>query len=168
MKTKRLEGRDEAILEPALPIVDAHYHLFDLPNNRYMLDEYLADVNAGHNIIASVYCETQVFSRKDGPEVMRPLGEVEFANGIAAMAASGRYGDCLVNAGIVGHANMTFGSQVGELLDRCIEIAPDRYRGVRHVTLGLPERAALPVHHDLQAAAWSSRNERFPARACRT
>jgi L-fuconolactonase len=141
MKTKRLEGRDEVILEPELPIVDAHHHLFDLPNNRYMLDEYLEDVGAGHRIVASVYCETQAFSRKDGPEVLRPLGEVEFANGVAAMTAGGRYGECRVNAGIVGHANLTFGSQVGELLDRCTAAAPERFRGIRHVTLDYPNES---------------------------
>ena len=47
-----------------------------------MLDDYLADVNAGHNIIGSVYIETQAFARPDGPEELRPVGEVEFANGV--------------------------------------------------------------------------------------
>jgi len=139
MKTKRLEGRDEPIIEPDLPIVDAHIHLFDLPGNRYMLDEYLADAQGGHNVVASIYCETQTFSRTDGPEWMRPLGEVEFGNGLAAMTATGHYGKCLVNAGIVGHANLTFGARIGELLDRCMAAAPDRYRGVRHVTLDYPD-----------------------------
>ena len=139
MRTKRNEGRDEQILEPDLPIIDAHHHLFDLPNNRYMVDEFLADVNAGHRIVASIYCETQAFSRKEGPEWMRPIGEVEFANGVGAMTATGVYGPCQVCAGIIGHANLTFGSQVGELLDRCLERAPDRFRGVRHVTIDYPD-----------------------------
>jgi L-fuconolactonase len=139
MKTKRLEGRSESIIEPGLPIIDCHVHLFDLPNNKYMLDDYLDDVRAGHNIVGSIYCETQSFARKDGPEWMRPLGEVEFANGVAAMSASGTYGLCRVNAGIIGHANMTFGSHISELLDRCLSVAPERYRGVRHVTLDYPD-----------------------------
>ena len=95
---------------------------FDLPNNRYMLDDYLADAGAGHNIVASIYCESQAFVRKEGPEWMRALGEVEFANGIAAMTASGVYGKCRVAVGIIGHANMTFGAKIGELLDRCMEV----------------------------------------------
>jgi len=139
MKTKRLDGRDEPILDPDLPIVDSHIHLFDLPNNRYMLDDYLADAGAGHNMVASIYCESQAFVRKEGPEWMRALGEVEFANGIAAMTASGVYGKCRVAVGIIGHANMTFGAKIGELLDRCMEVAPDRFRGVRHVTLDYPD-----------------------------
>jgi L-fuconolactonase len=136
MQIKRLEGRDEPILDPEVPIVDAHHHLFELPGNRYMLEDYLADVSAGHKVIASVYCETQAFSRKDGPEWLRPLGEVEFANGVAAMTA---YGPCRVAAGIIGHANMTFGARIGELLDRCLAAAPERFRGVRHVTVEYPD-----------------------------
>ncbi len=139
MQTKRHEGRAEAILDPDLPIVDSHFHLFDLPNNRYMLDDHLADTQGGHNVLASVYCESQAFIRSSGPEVMRALGEVEFANGIAAMTAASRYGACKVAHGIIGHANMTFGSAVGELLDRGMAAAPDRYRGVRHVTLDYPD-----------------------------
>ena len=142
MQSKRLEGRDEPILEPDLPILDSHIHLFDLPGNRYMLEDYLADAGAGHNIVGAVYCETQAFSRPDGPEHLRPLGEVEFANGVAAMCASGTYGDCKVAHGLIGHANLTLGSVVGELLDRCIAAAPDRFRAIRHVAVEPPDDRA--------------------------
>lgn len=138
-RSKRLDGRNEQILEPDLPILDSHFHLFDLPQNRYMIDEYLDDVSSGHNIIASIYCETQSFVRTTGPEWMRPLGEVEFANGIAAMTATGKYSDCKVAHGIIGHANLTFGSRIGELLDRCMNSAPERFRGVRQVTVEYPD-----------------------------
>jgi predicted TIM-barrel fold metal-dependent hydrolase len=104
-----------------------------------MVEDYLQDAQGGHNVLAAIYCETQAFSRTTGPEHMRPLGEVEFANGVAAMTATGRYGKCIVGAGIIGHANLTFGTKVGELLDRCMAAAPDRYRGVRHVTLDYPD-----------------------------
>src|SRR5258706_8208991 len=135
------EGRDEPILDPDLPIIDSHHHLFDRPAQpdrpalRYMLDDYLADARAGHRIIASVYMELSAFARADGPEVLRPLGEIEFANGVGAMCASGVYGDCRVCAGIVGHADLRLGDQVAELLDRAMQLAPDRFRGVRQVTI---------------------------------
>jgi len=134
-------GRDEPILEPDLPIIDAHHHLFDRPAKpgqpplRYLLDEFLEDASAGHRIVASVYVEIHAFARPDGPEAMRPLGEVEFANGIAAMAASGRYGPCRVAAGIVGFADLRQGDAIAGLLDRCLEVAPERFRGVRQVTI---------------------------------
>lgn len=128
-------GRDEPILDPEIPIVDAHHHLFLRPTLRYLLDDYLADVTAGHRIVASVYVETQAFVQADGPALMRPVGEVEFANGMAAMAASGLYGDAKLCAGIIGYADMRLGDDVGRLLDRCMETAPERFRGVRQITL---------------------------------
>jgi predicted TIM-barrel fold metal-dependent hydrolase len=133
--TKLHEGRTEPIVDPGLPIVDAHHHLYDRPNLRYLLEDYLTDANAGHNVVASVYIETMEMARPDGPEVLRPLGEVEFANGVAAVSASGRYGPCRVAAAIVGHADLTQGDRVAELLDRSLGCAPDRFRGVRMVTL---------------------------------
>jgi predicted TIM-barrel fold metal-dependent hydrolase len=135
MTTKRLEGRDEAIIDPDLAIIDSHIHLFHLPSLRYMLDEYLADANAGHNIIAAVYVETQSFVRPDGPEVMRAIGEVEFANGVGAMSDSGVYGSRRIGAGIVGYADLRLGDEVASYLDRALQVAPDRFRGIRQVAL---------------------------------
>lgn len=133
-------GRDEPILEPNLPIIDAHQHLFDRPGLRYMVEDYLKDARAGHRVIASVYVETLAFARTDGPEVLRPLGEIEFANGIGAMCESGRYG-CRVGAAIVGHADMRLGDRVAELLDQAIARAPERFRGVRQVAIADPSSA---------------------------
>lgn len=136
--SRRHEGRDEPILAPDLPIVDAHHHLWDRPAGRYLFDDYLADVRAGHRIVASIYVETEAMARLDGPEVLRPIGEVEFANGVAAMSAGGGYGPCRVAAGIVGHADMTLGDEIAVLLDRAMAAAPDRFRGIRQITLEHP------------------------------
>lgn len=143
MNLKRLEGRDEPILDPDLPIVDAHHHLWDVPGIRYMLDDYLDDVRAGHKIVASVYVESRAFLRPDGPEVMRPLGEVEFANGAAAVGASGKYGNCRMCAAIVGYADLRLGSAIGTYLDAALQRAPDRFRGIRQVTLDHPSPSAF-------------------------
>lgn len=140
--TKRDEGRDEPVIDPDLPVIDAHHHLFDRPSIRYFLEEYLADAGAGHNIVASVYVETRAMARPDGPEVLRPIGEVEFADGMAAMSASGGYGPCRVAAAIVGYADLSAGDCVAELLDRALAVAPDRFRGVRQMTMDYPDEAA--------------------------
>jgi L-fuconolactonase len=87
-----------------------------------------------------VYVETLAFARTDGPAVLRPLGEIEFANGIGAMCDSGRYG-CRACAAIVGHADLRLGDQVAELLDCATERAPARFRGVRQVTIEDPSDA---------------------------
>jgi predicted TIM-barrel fold metal-dependent hydrolase len=137
-------GRGEPILEPDIPIIDAHHHLFDRPALRYMLGDYLQDVACGHRIVASVYVETQAFARTDGPEAMRPLGEIEFANGVAAMAASGVYGECRVNAAIVGYADLRLGDAVAEYLDAALALAPARLKGIRQVAIDDPSVLKSP------------------------
>ena len=82
----------EPILEPELPIIDTHHHLWDRNGWTYLLPELLADLNSGHNIVATVFEECRSMYRADGPVEMRPIGEVEFVAGIAAMSASGGYG----------------------------------------------------------------------------
>src|SRR5215470_11018043 len=84
-----LDRRKEPVLEPALPIVDPHHHLWDRPGWRYLLDELLADTGSGHNVIATVFVKARAMLRADGPPEMRAVGETEFVNGIAAMSASG-------------------------------------------------------------------------------
>ncbi|WLT08171.1 amidohydrolase family protein [Bartonella apihabitans] len=125
------KGKDETIIEPLQPIIDAHHHLFDRPPLTYLLKDYLKDARSGHNIIASVYVETQAFISHSEPEVMRPVGEVEFANGVAAMSDSGVYGKIKVADGIVGYADLRFGEKIAPLIDTCLERAGTRFKGVR-------------------------------------
>ena len=101
------------ILEPALPIVDPHHHLWERPGWRYMLDDLLADTNSGHNIVGTVFVQCRSMHRAGGPEEFRPVGETEFVNGVAAMSASGGYGAAKICAGIVGHVDLTPGRPRG-------------------------------------------------------
>lgn len=144
MTKKRLEGRDEAIVDPDLPILDTHHHLFLRPNVRYLFDDFLEDVRAGHRIVGSVFVEAQSMYRPDGPELLKPLGEVEFANGMGAMAASGLFGDCRACSAIVAHANLMAGDAVAEVLDGALAIAPQRMRGVRQIVFSHPSEALKP------------------------
>ena len=122
---------EEPILDPGLPIVDAHHHMSDLAAGRYMLPELMADIDTGHNVVATVFADSMAMYRADGPEMMRPVGEVEFANGIAAMAASGRYGKTRVAAAIVSGADLRHGGKIKALLEAQIEAAPHHFRGIR-------------------------------------
>src|SRR6202789_3688066 len=142
----------EAILEPDLPIVDPHHHLWDRPTEvlknlpplehgfmdiirevpRYLLDELLADLRSGHNIRGTIYMECGTMYRADGPEALRCVGETEFVNGIAAMTASGIYGDVRACAGIVGHVDLR--QDVGVVEDALrshIDAGHGRFRGIR-------------------------------------
>lgn len=122
----------EEIIDPDLPIVDAHHHLWDYPHHRYMLEQLLADTGSGHNVVATVFVECAAMYRSDGPEALRPVGETEFVNGIAAQSASGQYGATRVAAGIVAHADLLLGEAVDEVLEAHIAAAPARMRGIRH------------------------------------
>lgn len=125
------KAADEPALEPDLPIIDTHHHLWERPNFRYFLHELLEDLDCGHNIVATVFEECHAMYRADGPKHMRPVGEVEFVRGIAAMSASGKYGSTKVAAGIVGKADLALGDAVEEVLTAQIEAGGGRFRGVR-------------------------------------
>lgn len=126
----------EETLEPNLPICDPHHHLwefrYDREAPRYLIDELLVDLNSGHKIISTVFIECGAMYRATGPEAMRPVGETEFVNGIAAMSASGKYGETRIAAGIVGAADLCLGVDVGPVLDAHIAAAGGRFRGIRH------------------------------------
>ena len=124
----------EEILEPDLPIIDPHHHLWENSTFRYLFEEYLADVQSGHNIRASVFVECGAFYRKAGSPQMARVGEVEFANGVAVKAADGDYGKTLVCAGIVSSADISVGAEVAELLDAQLAVGGGRLRGVRVIT----------------------------------
>ena len=126
-----LAKRIEAAIEPELPIIDPHHHLWDVVHKRYLLDEILEDVRTGHDIRATVLVEARSMFKADGPEDMKCVGEVEFANGIAAMAASGLYGPTKVCAGIVSHADLR-GERIAEVLDALERAGGGRFKGVRH------------------------------------
>jgi len=129
--TAWLEQVREPIIDPARPICDPHHHLWDHPGSRYLLDELLADIGSGHNVVATVFVECASMYRNAGPDRLRPVGETEFVNGIAAMSASGGYGSARVCAGIVGFADLRLGAEVGAVLDRHLQ-ASERFRGIRH------------------------------------
>ncbi|MFW6094115.1 MAG: amidohydrolase family protein [Pseudomonadota bacterium] len=121
----------EDIIDPDRPVCDPHHHLWDHPGSRYLLDELLHDLRSGHNVVATVFVECGSMYRAEGPEALAPVGETEFVNGVAAMSASGAYGDVRACAGIVGFADLTLGAGVGEVLD--VHLArSDRFRGIRH------------------------------------
>jgi predicted TIM-barrel fold metal-dependent hydrolase len=141
-------AQTEAILEPDLPIIDPHHHLWDWPptrqmpkhdfstvvgrSMRYLLPELLADLNSGHNVRATVFVQCSSMYRADGPDALRSVGETEFVNGVAAMCASGRYGEVRACAGIVGHVDLTQGARASDALEAHLRAAGERLKGIRH------------------------------------
>jgi predicted TIM-barrel fold metal-dependent hydrolase len=130
-----LDRVQEEIIDPDLPICDTHHHLWgyrdEWVEKRYLMDEIQKDLQSGHNIVSSVFIECRAMYRADGPDEMKPVGETEFVNGIAAMAASGLYGKTRIAAGIVGAADLRLGAPVRAVLEAQIAAAPARFRGIR-------------------------------------
>jgi predicted TIM-barrel fold metal-dependent hydrolase len=140
----------EAILEPELPIIDPHHHLWDLrpliphfPEPRdpfvdavarspyYVFDQLLADLRSGHNVIGTVFVECDAFYRAGASAALKPVGEVEFVNGVAAQSACGMYGNLRACAAIVGHADLTLGDAALPVLEALIAAGGGRFRGIR-------------------------------------
>jgi len=139
----------EGILEPALPIIDAHHHMWDRPPERYGLDEVLADVRDGHNVRATVFMECTAMWKAEGPDHLRPVGETEYVNGAAAQSASGIYGESRVCAGIVSHADLRRGAAAREVLEAHVRAGGGRFCGIRQQAqfdekLGSMSRRAAP------------------------
>jgi L-fuconolactonase len=124
--------RHEEIIEPELPIIDPHHHLWDRPNYRYLFPELLADVGSGHNIRATCYEQAREMYRVSGPEELKSLGETEFVSGVAAMSESGKYGPTRCIAGIIGFVDLQLGSGAKGVLERHIAVSDGRLRGIRN------------------------------------
>ena len=136
----------EPTLEPELPICDPHHHFWDLrpqsiPYQRYLLHELIADISSGHNVRSTVFVEARSMYRADGPVELRPVGEVEFVQGLAAASASGIYGPSLAAAAIVGHADLKLGEGVTPVLEALQAASPNRFKGIRHNVTWSPDPA---------------------------
>lgn len=171
----------EEILEPELPIVDPHHHLWDLryatiepftsfEQKVYFCEEIMSDINAaGHNIRQTVFAQCGAFYRADGPEPMRCVGETEFVQGIAAMSRSGIYGATRLCTGIFGTADLRAGKAVEAVLQAHLAASPN-FRGIRSAfpqdlnETFLEGYAVLAKHH-LSFDNYSPDVERLPALA---
>jgi len=125
-----LKLTQEEIIDPDLPICDAHHHLWEHPGNRYLIEELLEDLESGHNILNTVYVDCRSGYRSSGPEELRPVGETE---NVIKLTANRKPGAPEVAAGIVGFANLMLGSGVAPVLEAHIESGRGRFKGIRQM-----------------------------------
>jgi predicted TIM-barrel fold metal-dependent hydrolase len=119
----------EDIIDPAQPIIDPHHHLWRARPDRYLLEDLAADIQTGHNVLATVFIQCGSDYRTDGPPELKPVGETEF---VVRESESGRYGALRACAGIVGHADCTLGERIDAVLQAHIEAGGGRFKGIRH------------------------------------
>ncbi|HJS87015.1 MAG TPA: amidohydrolase family protein [Acetobacteraceae bacterium] len=128
----------EDILEPDLPIIDPHHHLWDRPGSRYYLDELLADTRSGHNVVATVFLQCFWAYRTTGPEELRPVGETEFVASVV-QEAERRKSRVRACAGIVGYADLRLGDRADAVLEAHLAAGGGRFRGIRHIAARHPD-----------------------------
>jgi predicted TIM-barrel fold metal-dependent hydrolase len=144
----------EEILLPDLVICDPHHHLWDTRNDdTYLVDELHADTGSGHRVVKTVYVDCASGYRTDGPEAMRPMGEIEFAAEQARESV--KRGGAEI-AGIVGHADLLLGDAVEEVLVAQIAAGDGRFRGIRHATAADPHPAIKGNHVNTPLGAMST------------
>lgn len=123
----------EDVLDPALPIIDAHHHLWIEHGVAYLGPEIAADVGDGHAVGATVFIQASYNYRSDLPAHLAPIGETEAAAAISAECAT-RGCPTKIAAAIVAHADLTLGDRLGEVLDAHVVAGKGAFRGIRHST----------------------------------
>jgi L-fuconolactonase len=119
----------EDVIEPDLPIIDPHHHLWRARPDQYLLEDLAEDLGTGHNVRATVFIQCGSAYRKDGPEEMRPVGETEFVAAVAAESETRPFRAC---AGIVGHADCRLGDRIEPVLLAHVDAGGGRFKGIRH------------------------------------
>src|ERR1700722_16209052 len=129
-----LAQKREEIIEPDLPIIDPHHHLWSHADSVYLFPELLADLASGHNIRATVFEECHSMYRAEGPDELRSLGETEFVTGVAAMSASGGFGPARACAAMVVNVNLLLGSRVEAIFEAHVAASGGRFHAIRFST----------------------------------
>ena len=169
----------EPVLEPDLPIIDPHHHLWDHRNadpgmgfqqKLYLCEEITNDIiGSGHNVRQTVFAQCGAFYRADGPKDFRCVGETEFVHGVAAMSRSGTYGDARLCTGIFSSADLRVGAAAEPVLAAHMAASPN-FRGVRtafpaDLNDQFLEGFALLAKHNLSFDNWSPDATRLPTLA---
>ena len=175
------QEQPEAVLDPELPIVDPHHHLWDIRSfdaqphfgfqqKVYLCEEISNDIaNGGHNITKTVFAQCNAFYRADGDPAMRCVGETEFVHGIVAMSNSGLYGSTELCAGIFSAADLRMGAAVEPVLQAHLD-ASTNFRGIRtlfpsDLNDDFMSGYHLLAKHQLSYDNWSPDYDRLPTLA---
>jgi predicted TIM-barrel fold metal-dependent hydrolase len=143
-KPEWLALQPEEAIDPELPIIDPHHHLWDAPGmQRYLLEDLRADTGSGHNVEATVFIDCMWNYRRDVPREMRQIGETERAAAEARLSAESPGAQI---KGIVSWVDMTLGAAAGPVLDAHVDAGDGLFRGIRHAT-ALDEDPRIRTSH---------------------
>jgi L-fuconolactonase len=122
---------EEDVIDADRLIIDAHHHLWDQHDSRYLLDDVAADVADGHRIFATICVEAHHGNQTAAVDYLAPVAETEKIAAIAAAAQErGLWTD--ISAGIIAYADLTLGERLDAVLDAHEVAADKRLKGIRH------------------------------------
>ncbi len=130
----------EPILDPEQVICDPHHHLMNNAWASYNLDDLLVDLRSGHRVVSTVFMEAGGdYYRAEGPEALRPVGEVDFV--VQLNAPKG------VMDGIVAFADLLLGDEIAPVLEAHAAAAQGRLSGIRFMSACDPNPELNFLHH---------------------
>ena len=119
----------EEIIEPDLPIIDAHHHLWSFYGVDYLNQEFHKDMTSGHNVKKTVYVECGMSYLDDGANHLKPLGETEFV--VKQAKQIEEFGGAVIE-GIVAKADLRLTESLEDVLNQHLEISENRLKGIRY------------------------------------
>ncbi|WP_340268002.1 amidohydrolase family protein [Sphingobium mellinum] len=141
---------EEAPIDPDLPIIDPHCHLYDDPVRRatmggFMTEEFLKEIHdSGHKVVSTVHCEAyKTFVDADAPPELQAVAETRAAVQVGEESQQRDPAGPRLSEGIICAADLTLGDRLDDVLAAHREAAKGRLRGVRSWTMSDPD-VALP------------------------
>ena len=125
----------EEIIDPELPIIDPHHHLWNGDNQLagsfpYLIEHLSEDTNSGHNIVGTIFMECAQGYYQEGEDKYKPIGETEYVMKIIKDAKKTSNSANII--GIISFADLMLGSKVKDILNQHILIGEGLFKGIRH------------------------------------
>ncbi len=125
----------EEIIDPQLPIIDPHHHLWNGDNQLagsfpYLIENLNEDTFSGHNIVGTIFMECAQGYYSNGEEKYKPVGETEFV--VNLIKASKKLLKTTNIIGIIGYADLMLGGEVKDVLDKHLLKGDGLFKGIRH------------------------------------
>jgi predicted TIM-barrel fold metal-dependent hydrolase len=146
-----LDSVFEDVIDPDVPIVDPHHHLWPAGEGmHYGLADLEADLASGHNVVDTVFVECGAAYDRTAGDAFAPVGETTFVTGEAERS------ERAVMGGIVAHADLRDAANLDAVLDAHDVVGRGRFRGIRHAgshalhpeVLTIPGRAPVGLYAD--------------------
>ena len=119
------------VIDPDLPIIDSHHHLWNRSHQRYLMEEFETDATSGHRVVGSFFAECHEAYLTDGPAEMRVVGEARFVAAEARRYRERRGADAPFLGAFIGAADFRLGDDVDRVLDALEAASEGLFRGVR-------------------------------------